>query len=362
MKTPADEPFHDALCRPGTGRPSGLPDALLSGLVDARDCPPSELGRLIRHQDPGMRHLGLVLLTERAAACRPSDDGELAEIAGLLPASPPGPPEADLLLAGLYERLGHRLRDRPWPSWRAAGLPARVRIAWLRAEIRHDPTAIRDETPGEPLYQAVRETDITGAHRPARLVDELADSGDPVLQAEALRLARQGLHAGLLAPTPVRESLTRLLGAESAQVVAGALDELAEPWAVTEPLPPGRLAPFLAADAVGERPAVADAALAAAARHGHKDLLRQVVEDLGLPPGLRRRGMELLGGPADREDIGELTVVAARDPLLFGGPMVSCLRGLHRRGHFAEDPHVPAVIGLALSDHSIPPRDVATVL
>ncbi|MFJ1675999.1 HEAT repeat domain-containing protein [Streptomyces sp. NPDC088251] len=370
MKTPADEPFHDAAPRAGTGRLSGFPDAPLSGLVDAslpgfvdaREGPLSELGRLIRHDDPGTRHLGLVLLTERAAACSPSDDGELAEIAGLLPVSPLGPPEADLLLAGLYERLGHRLRDRPWPSWRAAELPARVGIAWLRAEILHDPTAIRGEAPGELLYQAVRETGIAGACRPARLVGELADSGDPVLQAEALRLAREGLHAGLLAPTPVRGILAGLLGADSAQVVAGALGGLAEPWAAPEPLPPGRLAPFLAADAAGERPAVADAALAAAARHGHKDLLRQVVEDPGLPPGLRRQGMELLGGLAGREDIGELTGVAARDPLLLGGPMVSCLRGLHRRGHFADDPDVPAVIGLALSDHSIPPRDVATVL
>ena len=58
---------------------------------------------------------------------------------------------------------------------------------------------IRDEVPGEPLYQAVREADVAHAHRPADLVAELVGSGDPVLQAESLRLARQGLYAGLLA-------------------------------------------------------------------------------------------------------------------------------------------------------------------
>ncbi|MFD7492887.1 HEAT repeat domain-containing protein [Streptomyces sp. NPDC059832] len=345
------------------------------------------LGRLIGHEDPGQRHLGLVRLTERVTGCPPFDDGEMDALAGLLPASLTGLPEADLLLAGLYERLGHRLRGRPRPPWRTSGqLPVRVRIAWLRADVFHDPEVLRDEAPGELLYQAVRGAGITGTHRPARLVDELAGSGDPVLQAEALRLAREGLHAGLLAPALVREDLIGLLGAGSAPVVAGALGGLAEPWASTDPLPPGLLAPFLSADpvrprsggpaegpvrgqaggpaedAVRECPAVADAALAAAARHGHRDLLRHVVGDPGLPPGLRRRGMELLGELADRDDIGELTAVAARDPLLLGGPAVACLRGLHRRGHFPDGPHVSAVIGLALSDHSIPPRDVATIL
>ncbi|MFG2625852.1 HEAT repeat domain-containing protein [Streptomyces sp. NPDC048473] len=354
MNTPADEQFHDAVRRADAGR--------LSGLLDAQDCPPAVLGRLIRHEDPALRHLGLVLLTERVTAGRTSDDTETAELAGLLPVSLMGPPEADLLLAGLYERLGPHLRGRPRPSWRTAGLPVRVRIAWLRTELLDEPAVIRDEAPGELLYQAVRETSITGAHRPARLVDELADSGDPVLQAEALRLARQGLHAGLLAPALVREDLTGLLGADSDRVVADALAELTEPWAAMEPLPPGRLSAFLAADSVRTRPAVADAALGAAARHGHKDLLRQVIDDPHLPPGLRRQGMELLGDLADRDDIGELTAVAARDPLLFGGPAVTCLRGLHRRGHFADGPDVPAVIGLALADHSIPPREVATIL
>ncbi|WP_330435618.1 HEAT repeat domain-containing protein [Streptomyces sp. NBC_00825] len=404
MQTPADEQFHDASGRAGAALPGGLPDA--------RDRTPETLRQLIGHEDPGQRQLGLVLLTERVAERPPSDDLEPAELARLLPRSLTGLPEADLLLAGLYEELGHHLGDRPRPAWRTAEreLPVRVRIAWLRADLLHDPAVVlRDQ--GELLYQAVRETSITAAHRPAQLVDELADSGDPVLQAEAVRLARQGLHAGLLAPTLVREDLIGLLGADSAPVVAGALGELAEPWAATDPLSPGLLAPFLAAgparepggarekgavrdpaegaawarekgavrdpaegaarepggetaegSVVREWPAVVDAALAAAARHGHRDLLRQVVDDPGLPPGPRRRGMELLGDLADRDDIGELTAVAARDPLLFGGPAVTCLRGLHRRGHFPDDPDVPAVIGLALSDHSIPPRDVATVL
>ncbi|MEE1746964.1 HEAT repeat domain-containing protein [Streptomyces sp. JV184] len=375
MQTAAEEEFHEVTGRATTARTDGLPDA--------RDCSPQDLGRLIRQEDPGLCHLGLVLLTERVTRCPPSDDREMAELAGLLPASLRGLPEPDLLLAGLYERLGHRLRGRPRPPWRTARqLPTAVRIAWLRADLLHDPAMLREEEPGELLYQAVRGADITGTHRPARLVDELVASGDPVLQAEAVRLARQGLHSGLLAPALVREDLIGLLGADSAPVVAGALGELAEPWAATDPLPPGLLARFLSggpavsapsgpaacdvpsvpAVPLREWPEVADAALAAAARHGHRDLLRGAVEDPGLPPGLRRRGLELLGDLADRDDIGALTAAAARDPLLLGGPAVACLRGLHRRGHFPDGPDVPAVIGLALSDHSIPPRDVATIL
>ncbi|MGC5397143.1 HEAT repeat domain-containing protein [Streptomyces sp. DT20] len=320
------------------------------------------LGREIGQEDPGQRHTALVRLTELVAT-RPPSDGEMDTLAGLLPQSLTGPPEADLLLARLYERLGHRLTDRPRPRWRTAGhLPATVRIAWLRADVLHDPAVLRDETPGELLYQAVRELDISVTHRPGPLVDELADSGDPVLRAEALRLAREALHTGLLAPATVREKLIGLLAADSAPVVAGALGALAEPWAATAPLPPGLLAPFLGPEPVRERPPVAEAALVAAARHGHRELLRRVVEDPRLTPGLRRSGMELLGELADRDDIGALMAAATRDPLLLGGPAVACLRGLHRRGHFPDDDQVPALVGLALADHSIPARDVATVL
>ncbi|MFJ1900661.1 HEAT repeat domain-containing protein [Streptomyces sp. NPDC088115] len=320
------------------------------------------LGREIGRGTPGQRHTALVRLTELVAT-RPPSDAEMDTLAGLLPQSLTGPPEADLLLARLYERLGHRLTDRLRPRWRTAGhLPATVRTAWLRADVLHDPAVLREETPGELLYQAVRELDISGTHRPGPLVDELADSGDPVLRTEALRLAREALHTGLLAPAAVREKLIALLAADSAPVVAGALGALAEPWAATAPLPPGLLTPFLGPEPVRERPAVADAALAAAARHGHRELLRDVVEDPRLTPGLRRSGMELLGELADRDDIGALTAAAASDPLLLGGPTVACLRGLHRRGHFPDDDQVRTLIGLALSDHSIPARDVATVL
>ncbi|MFJ5849989.1 HEAT repeat domain-containing protein [Streptomyces sp. NPDC092903] len=320
------------------------------------------LGREIGRGTPGQRHTALVRLTELVAT-RPPSDAEMDTLAGLLPHSLTGPPEADLLLARLYERLGHRLTDRPRPRWRTAGhLPATVRTAWLRADVLHDPAVLREETPGELLYQAVRELDISGTHRPGPLVDELADSGDPVLRTEALRLAREALHTGLLAPAAVREKLIALLAADSAPVVAGALGALAEPWAATAPLPPGLLTPFLGPEPVRERPAVAEAALAAAARHGHRELLRDVVEDPRLTPGLRRSGMELLGELADRDDIGALTAAAASDPLLLGGPAVACLRGLHRRGHFPDDDQARTLIGLALSDHSIPARDVATVL
>ncbi|MER5413267.1 HEAT repeat domain-containing protein [Streptomyces virginiae] len=354
MITPADQDFHDALRRADV--------AWLTDRLDARHCPPAVLGPLVRHDDSRVRHLGLILLDERVTSGRTGDETETAELARLLPVVVQGPPEEALVLARLHERLGPYRRGLRRPSWRTVDLPAGVRIAWLRAEILNDPTVIRTERPGEPLYQAVRGMTVTCAHRPDHLVNELADSGDPVLQAAALRLARQGLHAGLLAPARVRACAVGLLGVDSAAVAAAAVGELAEPWAALGPLPAARLSPLLAADAVLARPEVAEAAITAAAHHGHRDLLRQVVDDPDLPPGLRRRGMELLGDLADRGDIGALTTVAAQDPLLFGAPAVACLRGLHRRGHFPDASHVPTVIGLALADHSIPPHEIATIL
>ncbi|WP_123511929.1 HEAT repeat domain-containing protein [Streptomyces sp. 2132.2] len=354
MITPPDQPFHDAMRRADVG--------LLAGQLDARLCSPAVFGRLVRHEDPRVRHLGLVLLAERVGSGRTGDASETAELAGLLPESVQGSPEEALVLARLHERLGPYRQGLRRPSWRTAGLPARVRIAWLRAELLNDPAVIRSEPRGELLYQAVREMTVTCAHRPERLVDELVGSGDPVLQAAGLRLAGQGLHAGLLAPARVRTYAIGLLGTDGAAVALVVLRELAAPWATLDPLPPGRLAPFLAAEAVLARPEVADAAIVTAARHGHHGLLRQVIDDPELPPGLRRRGMELLGDLAERADIGALTAVAARDPLLFGGPAVTCLRGLHRRGHFPDDAHVPSVIGLALADHTIAPQEVATIL
>lgn len=358
MTMPADKPLHDAVRRADLD--------WLSRHLDPQVCPPAAFGLLVRHEDPRLRYLGLALLAERVTSGRTGDEHETAELAGLLPVSvegtPEGTPEEALLLARLHERLGPYLPGNRRPSWRTAGLPVRVRIAWLRAEILNDPAVIRKEPPGELLYQALRETTATGAHRPEQLVNELVGSGDPVVQGEGLRLARQALHAGLLAPVRVRAHVIGLLGSSSPAVAAAALEELAEPWAALEPLPAARLSPFLAAASASTRPGTADAALAAAAHHGHRGLLRQVIDDPDLPPGLRRRAMERLGDLADRGDIGALTAIAAQDPLLFGAPAVTCLRGLHRRGHFPDAPHVPSVIGLALADHAIPPHEVATIL
>lgn len=185
----------------------------------------------------------MVLLAERVTLGRTGDQQEMAELAGLLPVSVDGPPEEALVLARLYERLEPHRQEHGRPSWRTAELPARVQIAWLRAELLNEPTAIRKEPAGELLYQAVRGMTVTCAHRPEQLVNELVGSGDPVLQAAALQLARQGLHAGLLAPALVREHLINLLGADSADVVAAVLGELTQPWAALDPLPPLRLSP-----------------------------------------------------------------------------------------------------------------------
>ncbi|MFD6877109.1 MULTISPECIES: HEAT repeat domain-containing protein [unclassified Streptomyces] len=354
MITPEDEPCQDAVRRTDIGPPAGH--------LDPRLCTPADLAPLVRHEDPRLRHLGLVLLAERVTTGRTPDERETIEFAELVPASVDGPPEAALVLARLHERLWPHLPASRRPSWRTAELPARVRIAWLRAELLNDPTVLRREPVGEPLHQAVRETTATGAHRPEQLVRELVATGDPELHAAALRLAREGLRAGLLAPALVREHAIGLLAVAGPAVIAAALDELGQPWAALETLPAGLLSPFLAADAVAARPEVAAAALSAAAHHGHRGLLRQVVDDPQLPPGPRRRAMELLGDLAERGDVGALTAIATQDPLLFGRPALTCLRGLHRRGHFPDVPHVAPIIDLALADHSIPPHEVATIL
>ncbi|MFI2781236.1 HEAT repeat domain-containing protein [Streptomyces sp. ALB3] len=322
--------------------------------------PVSELGPLIGHADRRERYRALTLLHERAAGpALPA--GEAAELAGLLPRDVPASPEESLLLAGLHARLALHLPRRKLPAWRRKGLPERVRIAWLRAELLTDPSALRDERFGEPLYQAVRGVDAGDTHRPDRLVAQLLATRDRVLCAEAVRLIRQGLHAGLLAPGPARAHLAGLLGGDTdgTAAAAAALAELAEPWAVVDPLPEACFAPYL--DAARAAP-VASYALTAAARHGHGSVLPRAAADPAVPPAVRQSAMELLGDLAERGDIAAVLDIAAQDPLLLGGPAVSCLQGLHRRGHFPDACHAPAVVALALADHSIDARTVATVL
>lgn len=299
--------------------------ALLARRLDARTCPPDLLGRMVRHPAPRIRHLGLTLLAERAdtpdaGGGGGGEGGHLALVARLLPDSPGASPEESLLLAGLHARLGARRPRHRLPDWRAAALPARVRIAWLRTELLGDPAVLRTEPAGELLYRAVRESDAAEAHRPDRLVAELVDTGDPVLGTEALRLARDGLHAGLLAPAFARGLLVRLLDAPDRDVVTGALRELAEPWATVTPLD----APVLtrqaraldgrSADRDGASAALAAAALVAAARHGHPTVLWSTAEDPAGTPALRGQAVELLGDRAERTDVGRLVALAATDP------------------------------------------------
>ncbi|MGW5985898.1 HEAT repeat domain-containing protein [Streptomyces anulatus] len=367
MTTPPDMTITDALDRADA--------ALLARRLDARTCPSDLLGRMVRHPAPRIRHLGLTLLAERADTPDAGGGGEggaeaghLALVARLLPDSPGASPEESLLLAGLHARLGARRARHRLPDWRAAALPARVRIAWLRTELLGDPTVLRTEPAGELLYRAVRESAAAEAHRPDRLVAELVDTGDPVLGTEALRLSRDGLHAGLLAPAFVRGLLVRLLDAPDRDVVTGALRELAEPWATVKPVDApaltrrARALDGRSADRDGASAALVAAALVAAARHGHPTVLWSTAEDPAGTPALRGQAVELLGDRAERTDVGRLVALAATDPLLLAGPVLTCLRGLHRRGHFPADPDVGPLLALALADHTLPAEDVATVL
>ncbi|MES9602022.1 HEAT repeat domain-containing protein [Actinomadura sp. NPDC000929] len=343
----------------------------LAAALDPSRCPPATLRLLVRHEDARLRALGLVCLAERLEAGRDEDRSELAEFAASLPGTLDGSPEASLALARLRLRLRSHLRDRPWPQWRKADLPVRIQIAWLSAEIADRPETVRDEPPGELLYQAVRTIGVSDVDEPERLARELMGRLDPVLRSEALRVTREALRAGLLAPERARTLVVGLTGtiagepaasAAAAGVAAAALRELSEPWAALDPLPQEHLYRFLEGGPGDAVPAVAAAAIEAAARHGHQDLLRDVAADRGRPPGLRQRALELLGDLASRDDIGDLVSVAATDPLLLAAPVTRCLRGLHRRGHFPAGDAVPAIVRLAVADHSVPADDVATVL
>ncbi|MBO2459454.1 HEAT repeat domain-containing protein [Actinomadura violacea] len=286
---------------------------------------------------------------------------ESVRLAGLLdaglppgaPAAPPaldGPAEAALALARLHLH-GHA---RSWPDWRSAGLPAAVRTAWLAAEIAAGRANVGDgpagEPAGEPLYQAVRAVRAADADDPESLVRDLARRPDAVLRGEAVRIAREALHTALLPPRTVREVIAGL-----AAGVPEALRELAEPWAVLDPLPHERVRRLLGAGPDA-------AAIEVAARHGHRDLLRDVAADPSKAPASRRRALELLGDLAGRDDVGDLLAVAAQDPPLLAAPAAACLRGLHRRGHFPAARHVPAIIELALADQDVPAGEIAAVL
>ncbi|GGQ20764.1 hypothetical protein GCM10010187_41510 [Actinomadura coerulea] len=361
--TSADDPVLTAIrCADADG---------LAAVLDPLECSPAVLRLLVGHEDPRLRDLGLVCLAERLEAGRDEDRSELAEFAAALPGSPGGSPEASLALARLRLRLRSHVRSRSWPRWREADLPARVRIAWLTAEIADRPETVRDEPPGELLYQAVRGIGATDVDGPESLARELLGGADPVLRSEALRIAREALHAGLLAPRRARALVVELAGSiageppttvAAAGVAAAALRELSEPWAALDPLPREHLCRFLEAGPGGAGSAVAAAAIEAAARHGHQDLLLDVAADRDRPPGLRQRALELLGDLAGRDDIAGLVSVAATDPLLLAGPVIRCLRGLHRRGHFPAGGAAPAIVRLAVADHSVPADEVATIL
>ncbi|WP_158822192.1 HEAT repeat domain-containing protein [Streptomyces sp. NRRL F-5727] len=242
-----------------------------------------------------------------------------------------------------------------WRAWAGEVLVPSVRVALLGAEVGRDPGVLRREERGEVLYQAVRGVGVEDCAHMASLVGELAASRDAVLEGEAVRLAGEGLRAGVLDAGFVRDTLVGLLGSASAGVVNRALAALAEPWAVVPPLPADRFDGLLG-------PATADAALTTAVAHGHGEPLWRAAVEPDRSPLVRRRALALYGETARRGDVPAVLRLAGEDPLLLAAPAVECLRALHRRGHFVTGPDVPAVLGLALADHTVPARTVATVL
>ncbi|WP_439677575.1 HEAT repeat domain-containing protein [Embleya sp. MST-111070] len=341
MTIPEQDAVSDAVARADA--------AWLSAYFDGVPCPIPVLRGLVAHEDPTLRHLGVVLLRERVGR---RGGGADRDAAALLPHVPAGSAEAALVLAEVYARL-----RVPVPEWRTAGWPARVRIAWLRAEIVARPEATaRAEPAGEELYRAVEGIDAGAVDDVEALLDGLSARPDSVLRAAALRVVRRALADALIGPGQARDRLVELLDtAAGAEVVAGALAELAAPWAAEE-IPAGmeralrRLLPEFP-DAVE-----------VAARFGAIGLLREVAADPGLPGRQRQRALAAIGDFAERGDVGGLLVIAEADQLLFAESIVACLGAMHRRGHFVRDEDVPTVIAMALADHRVAAVDVAVVL
>ncbi|HWS38246.1 MAG TPA: HEAT repeat domain-containing protein [Actinoplanes sp.] len=296
-----------------------------------------------------MRDLDLLVrLGERLD--RPGADS--AAIAEQIPSTLTGVPEADLLLAGLHQRLWRFVPPDRRPRWRSADLPVVVRVAWLRAEIVNEPATVRAEPAGEMLYQAVAGIVAAGLERADELIGVLAGGDDPVLHSAALQLVR----TALLSPARACAHLERLLDTPSPAVAVEVLRELAEPWAALSPLPRLRLHRFLA------DPATVEAAITVAGRHGHGELLWTVVTEAGAPPRARQKALRALGELAGRAEIPRMVAVAGEDPLLFGAASVGGLRALHRRGIFPGDDDAAAVVDLALADHRISAAEVTAIL
>jgi HEAT repeat protein len=108
--------------------------------------------------------------------------------------------------------------------------------------------------------------------------------------------------------------------------------------------------------------AVAEAAVAAAARHGLRDPLLDAAADPRLPPAARQHALTALGDMLDRDGIPAVVDLAATDPLLLGRPAVACLSTMHHRGMIPAADSVAGIVGLALADHTIPADAVAMLL
>ncbi|MEV0565239.1 HEAT repeat domain-containing protein [Dactylosporangium sp. NPDC050588] len=335
----------------------------LAAHVDGTACPPALPARLARHGDPSLRLLAVQWLGARLIGGDVDED--LLRLLGTDEA-----PEVALATATLFQRHG-RLPPSAWPRWREHGPVAVVRVAWLRAELLHLPGRLPAEPPGEPLLQAVAGLACADASDPPRLLDELTGRDDPVLHDAALRLCREGLRAAVLAPAAARRILGRLLDSGTPAVVAGALTELAEPWAAVDPVAPHRLRALLAPTPTGPGGSppgvagtadVASAAVAAAARHGLREPLLDAAADVRVPPRVRQRALEALGELLDREHIPAVVGLGTTDPLLLGPAAVACLTTMHHRGLIVAAADAAGVVGLALADHAIPAGDVAALL
>lgn len=277
----------------------------------------------------------------------------LASLVEVLVRLQPGGPERQLAIAELWRRLGPWTPKRSLPAWRSSEAPEVVAIEWLRTEISLDPSTL-ERVPSDDRLRAA----IGGPSIPSWLSDladpeahlrALAHRTEEWLQRLACDWTCESLHAGTLLPSTAQQLLVVVARSIHAAVATRALDELTRPWSV--------LLPYEGISALVAR----RGSLALAARWKVTPPLRRCLEDEHRPAADRQLAMASYGAFAERGETDLAVSVAASDPALFGTPLLTFLRAMHRRGVFLRSTHVDGFVRVVVENHTVDCAGVAVV-
>ncbi|MCY1064759.1 HEAT repeat domain-containing protein [Nannocystis sp. RBIL2] len=317
---------------------------------------PAQLRAALASPQASVRTAALLQLQDRLAATE--DPAALTELAALLPTSPAGlAPPLQLRLAAMYRSVWTWRNEHVLPDWRAVDLEPAVAQAWLRLELAVAPTGLARREVDAFVIAALRGLTAADLFEPAALVAIACAHARADVQVEGLRLVREALHAGLLAPADAAASLRALLASADAEVRRAALGELAAPWARAWPCPRATLLPLLADDDA----AVASAAVQLAAAQDLVADLRGPAGDDSADPRVRADAFTRAMARCERDALPGWLALALADPLLFGPACLHALRALHRRAIFVGDDELPDLLALATADHCLDLEELAAL-